>query len=277
MFSVSVFLHGCSSQQNLPSINYSESKNYDYGQVVWRDLVTPDPKLAADFYLRVFGWTSQQVGSKDHPYWLFKSNGKPVGGMYLLSEGKKGAGGEWVQYYSVNSLEDVIKSSKKAGGQMIIEPVDIPGRGNVALMSDPQKAYFALIKSSTGDPSVAEPLEFEFLWNELWSNDVEKSGDFYKSIFNSQLEVKKDDDRNYTIIMNNNKPSSGIIKNPVENVRSNWVQYVRVSDVKSIEQKARDAGAYILIPSDSTIRNGTVSVFTDPTGAPIAIQKWPIE
>ena len=76
---------------------------------------------------------------------------------------------------------------------------------------------------------------------------------------------------------NNGKLSSGIITNPVENVRSHWIQYVRVSDVKGTEQKAKNAGAKILIPADSTIRNGTVAVFVDPTGAPIAIQKWPIK
>ena len=269
--------YGCSSQPEFPSINYTSTKDYNYGQVVWRDLVTPDPKKAAQFYKDVFGWTSSQVGSEDNPYWIFKSNGKPVGGMYLMSDAKKNAGGEWVPYFSVSSLNDLINKSKAAGGNLIIKPIEQAGRGNVALLTDNESAYFAIIKSVNGDPTPAEPLEFQFLWNELWSNDMQKSADYYKSIFNSQIEEKTDDARDYLVIKNNNKSSSGIIKNPVENVRTHWIQYVRVTNPNDIEKKITDAGGKILITVDSTIRNGTVSVFADPTGAPIAIQKWPIE
>lgn len=277
IITVVLCISGCSSQPDFPSINYSSTKEYNYGQVVWRDLVTPNPKLAAEFYKKVFGWTSKQVGTEEQPYWIFKSNGKPVAGMYLMAETKKNAGGEWIPYFSVNSLNDFIIKSKSGGGSVDVKPIEIPGRGKVALLSDPQNAYFAIIKSSNGDPASKDPMDFEFLWTELWSNDVEKSSEYYKNIFNSQLESKKDDDRPYTVIMNNGNKSAGIIKNPVENVRNHWIQYIRVSDVGAIEQKAKDGGARILIPVDSTIRNGTVSVFIDPTGAPIAIQKWPIK
>ena len=268
---------GCSSQPEYPSINYSSTKEYNYGQVVWRDLVTPNPKLAAQFYKDVFGWTSSQVGTEDNPYWIFKSSGKPVGGMYLMTDAKKDAGGEWVPYFSVSSLNDLIARSKSAGGNVIVKQTELAGRGSVALLTDPQNAYFAIIKSLNGDPSTADPMEFQFLWNEQWANDMQKSADFYKTVFNYQLEEKKDDDREYILMKNNGKLSSGIITNPVENVRSHWIQYVRVSDVKGTEQKAKNAGAKILIPADSTIRNGTVAVFVDPTGAPIAVQKWPIK
>ena len=272
-----LFLPGCGSQPEYPSINYSSTKDYNYGQVVWRDLVTPDPKKAAQFYKEVFGWTSSQAGTDDNPYWIFKSNGKPVGGMYLMSDSKKNAGGEWIPYFSVSSLNDIITKSKTSGGNDIIKPTELSGRGSVALLTDNENAYFAIIKSANGDPATVDPLEFQFLWNELWSNDMQKSENFYKNIFNSQIENKKDDDRDYVIIKNNGKPSAGIIQNPAENVRTHWIQYVRVTDPNDIEKKIKNAGGTVLIPVDSTIRNGSVSVFADPTGAPIAIQKWPIK
>lgn len=272
-----ITMTGCSSQPEYPSINYSSSKSYEYGQVVWRDLVSPEPETSAKFYKNVFGWTSKQTGTEDEPYWLFRLNGKPVAGMYRMRENNKFAGGEWLAYFSVNSPEDVISRSKSNGGNLVIKQTDIPGRGKIALLSDPAGAYFALIKSSNGDPEINRSSEFNFLWSELWSNDMLKSADFYKTIFNAQVKNQKDDDRDYTVIINNSKPAFGIIKNPVENVRSHYIQYILVTDVKGIEKKALDAGAKIIIPADSSIRNGTVSVFADPTGAPVAIQKWPVE
>ncbi|HMS65610.1 MAG TPA: VOC family protein [Ignavibacteria bacterium] len=274
IFTFMLLVSGCGSQLEYPSINNSGTKSYNYGQVVWRDLVTPDPKLAADFYKKVFGWTSIQVGTEDQQYWIFKNNGKPVGGMFLMSDKKKDVGGEWIQYYSVNSVEDIANKCKTDGGTIAIKPFEMPGRGNVALISDPQKALFAVIKSSNGDPSTQTIPDNEFLWSELWSNDTDNSESFYKKIFNSTIVNKKDDERSYIVLENNGKPSSGIIKNPAEKIKTNWVQYIRVSNVSSVEQKAKDAGGRIIIPSDSSIRNGTVCVIVDPTGAPFAIQKW---
>jgi len=277
IFAIAVSMTGCGNQMEYPSINYTASKSHDFGQIVWRDLFTPDPKKAAEFYKNVFGWTSVKYGTGDEEYWMFKSNGKPVAGMYFMKDAKKNAGGEWLQYYSVPSLEDAVKKSKSAGGSVIIKPTDIPGRGMVALMTDPQNAYFAFIKSANGDPEESGYTDNAFMWNELWSNDMEKSSDFYQKVLNSQVESRTDDSRAYTVLKNNGKPSSGIIKNPVENVRTNWVQYIKVTDVKLIEDKVKNAGGHTLIPSDTAIRKGTVAVFTDPTGAPFAIQKWPIE
>ena len=194
-----------------------------------------------------------------------------------MSEEKKNAGGIWIPYFSVSSLEEFIKKARAGGSNLVVKPVELQGRGMVALLTDSQGAYFAIIKSSNGDPIPGEPQDMSFLWNELWSNDMQKSSDFYKTIFNSQLEDKMDQERPYVVIKNNGKLSSGIIKNPVENVASNWVQYIKVPDVKLTEGRVSNAGGKVIIPVDSTIRSGTVSVFLDPTGAAIAVQKWPIK
>lgn len=275
---VVIYLTGCSSKTvEFPSINYSGNKEYNSGQVVWRDLISPDPAKSIEFYKKVFGWTAVKSGTEEDPYWLFKLDGKPVAGMYQMKESGKKAGGEWVQYYSLSKQEDFVSKAKPLGAAQILKPVNIPGRGKVSLYTDPAGAYFALINSLNGDPNASEPKDFEFLWSELWSNDPDKSTVFYKDSFNFQTESKKDDNRDYIILKNNEKLVSGIIKNPAENVRDHWVQYVRVNDVREMEEKAKLAGAKILIPADVKIRKGTVSVFLDPTGAPIAVQKWPIE
>lgn len=270
-------LNSCSQKPEFPSINFSPSKVYNTGNVVWRDLISPDPKVSADFYKKVFGWTAVKSGTDEEPYWLFKSNGKPVAGMYQMKESRKNAGGEWLPYFSVKSQNDFVKKSDSYGASQILKPVDISGRGKVSVIKDPSDAYFALITSINGDPKTTEPAEFEFLWNELWSNNTEKSEDYYKKTFDFQSDTINDDQRKYIVLKFNDKPVSGIIKNPAENVRDHWVQYVKVSNVKDVEEKAKLAGAKVIIPSDVKIRKGTLSVIIDPTGAPVAIQKWPIE
>lgn len=263
-----------SSEYKYPPVSATPTKTYNYGHVVWRDLVTPDPKKAAEFYKKVFGWQVQDLSKDDVKYWIFKNNGKPVAGMYMMPKKKSDASGEWVCTISVPSVDNSASYTKSSGGSILIEPFEMNGRGKVTLLADPQKAPFALIHSSTGDPVLSEPLENEFLWSENWANNPEESVNFYKTLLNAQTEEIKDDNRDYTILENGGKKAEGIVKNPVENVRSHWMQYIRVSDVNLITQKAKDAGAEIILSPDSNIREGNVAIMLDPTGAVFSVQKW---
>ncbi|MDQ3021829.1 MAG: VOC family protein [Bacteroidota bacterium] len=220
----SFHLTGCGSGSNIkyPSITETATNEYRYGQVVWRDLVTPDPEKAAKFYKKVFGWQVQEVNSGDRQYWTFKNNGKPIGGMFLMSEAASKAGGEWVSSISVASVDNTANLSKANGGSIVIKHYDMIGRGRTALIYDPQKAPFILLHSSKGDPKQSEPEENGWLWTEDWSTNPDEAGKFYKTVFNSELENKMDDNREYTFIVNNGVRSAGIIKNPMENIRSSW-------------------------------------------------------
>lgn len=274
----SFLMFNCSgSQYKYPSISQTETKQYNYGHVVWRDLVTPDPKRAAEFYSKVFGWQVENYSKDDNQYWVFKNNGKPVAGMFQMSSARKGESGEWVGSISVPSVKTSADFITSKGGNIIMQPFEMNGRGTVALVRDPQESVFALIHSSKGDPVLSEAKDNEWLWSENWSNNQEGSANFYKTLLNAQTEDKKDDKRDYIIILNNGSKTEGIIKNPVKNVRSHWMQYIRVSDVNKITKLAKDAGATILLEPDPDVRKGTVAIIIDPSGAPFAIQKWPID
>jgi len=267
--------YGCSSSMKYPAVSDTQTRTYNPGQIVWRDLITPDPKKAADFYKKVFGWTSENTGSESDPYWIFKSNGKRVGGMIEMPDAKSNAGGEWISYVSVASVEQAASKTRTAGGSVLRDPVEMEGRGMVALLSDPQKAVFAVIKSNGGDPTVKEANNNEWLWSELWANNPETSGQFYGNLLGAKIDEKTIDERTYRIIDKDSRRCAGIIQHPVEDKRSHWLQYIRVSDIKTTLQNAKDEGATVLIEPDEKIRKGSVAVLLDPTGAPFAIQLWP--
>lgn len=276
---LTLILSGCGGSSNFkyPSITENATNQYRHGQIVWRDLVTPNPKKAAAFYQQVFGWQVQEINKDEQQYWLFKNNGKPIGGMYLMTEPRSGAGGEWVGSVSVASVDATANIAKAFGGSIEIKPFDMPGRGRTALIFDPQKAPLVLIHASGGDPPASDPQPNEWLWAENWANLADQSQNFYKSTFSSSVEEKMDDDRKYYILIHNGVKCAGIIKNPLENARSSWVQYIKVTDVKQTVQKAKEAGAKILLEPTESVRKGTVAILLDPTGAPVAIQEWPVK
>ncbi len=71
---------------------------------------------------------------------------------------------------------------------------------------------------------------------------------------------------------------AGLLQLPpeLEGVQPNWLPYVRVEDPAALAAKVLSLGGTVVIAPRAEIRNGTLAIVTDPTGAALALQKWPI-
>ena len=59
-----------------------------------------------------------------------------------------------------------------------------------------------------------------------------------------------------------------------EDVRAHWLPYVRVADPKPLADRVDDLGGFVLLPPLDEIRQGTVAIVIDPSGAAVALQQW---
>ena len=50
-----------------------------------------------------------------------------------------------------------------------------------------------------------------------------------------------------------------------------------MADAAAAAKKAEALGGRILLAPKPEVRNGTLAIVTDPSGAALALQKWPIE
>jgi predicted enzyme related to lactoylglutathione lyase len=106
--------------------------------VVHFEMPAEDKKRMADFYTKVFGWKTQQLGEDMGNYVVATTtdsdeNGRPKkpgainGGFFQKTDDKP------AQYPSVvtavDDIKEHIKSVEKAGGKVLGETVDIPGVG----------------------------------------------------------------------------------------------------------------------------------------------------
>jgi predicted enzyme related to lactoylglutathione lyase len=106
--------------------------------VVHFEMPAEDRKRMADFYTKVFGWKTQQLGEDMGNYVLATTtdsdeNGRPKkpsainGGFFQKTDDKP------AQYPSVViAVEDIrehLSNVEKSGGKVLGEPVDIPGVG----------------------------------------------------------------------------------------------------------------------------------------------------
>jgi predicted enzyme related to lactoylglutathione lyase len=112
--------------------------------VVHFEMPAEDRKRMADFYTRVFGWRTQQLGEEMGNYVLVtttdsdengpKKPGAINGGFFTKTNDMP------AQFPSVVIAVDDIKASmatvKQAGGKVLGEPMEIPGVGHYVSFFD---------------------------------------------------------------------------------------------------------------------------------------------
>jgi predicted enzyme related to lactoylglutathione lyase len=266
----------CNTGITFPPVSEEATGNHSMGQFVWHDYATSNPFIARQFYTEVFGWQYETLGSGDNAYYVIKNDGKAIGGIFKLAS-KYGSGSEWIASMSVNDVDAAIEYNTRNGGTTIFDKSTFKGRGETAMVQDPQGAIVAFLYADGGDPVITQARDVTFnswLWDELWTTDLEGSLDYYKGLAAYDTEEVEFSEVPYFLFKADNKNLSGAIGNPVEGARSAWMPYVKVKDVNETVEKAKAAGAHIMMEPNPKIRKGTVAVILDPTGGQITIQQW---
>jgi uncharacterized protein len=116
------------------------------GALCWTELTTTDTKAAETFYTQMFGWTPKHSApGSDMEYTEFSVGGTPsIGMMPKPKEMPAHIPSYWMPYFQVTSADSSASKAKELGGNVMIGPIDIPGTGRFAVVTDPQGAVFAV-------------------------------------------------------------------------------------------------------------------------------------
>lgn len=115
------------------------------GSLGWSELHAASGEKAFAFYSEIFGWTKHQA--------------MPMGdqGVYQTFGGPEAAFGGmmsghdplpmpyWLYYFAVENIDAAAERVKAAGGQVLLEPMEVPGGAFVINGQDPQGGLFALV------------------------------------------------------------------------------------------------------------------------------------
>ncbi len=232
------------------------------GRFVWLDLVTQDVERAKSFYGSLFGWTFRE-GDR---YTEVLHRGAPIAGIVAAESPERGS--EWLPSLSVADVDRASAAARASGGIVERGPLDAPGRGRLALVSDPEGALLLLLRASTGDPPESqEPSVGSWLWRELWTHDPEQAARFYTELVGYRVEAVDRGDRSYRVFKQGDALRAGIVEAPAE-VKPLWLPYVRVRDPGVVAARAALLGARVVT------HHQDAAILIDPTGAPIAVQVW---
>jgi predicted enzyme related to lactoylglutathione lyase len=251
------------------------------GKFVWHDLLTTDPAAVEKFYGGLFGWTFEAQAGRQNPYKVARLAGVPVGGIVDVSARKAEVPASiWLNYVSVPDVDKAAADVKGRNGKVLREPAEVGPYGRAAVVVDPQGALFGLARIARGDPPDDQAVpEGGFLWMEYIAEDVPGALAFYGGTFGYVSEKVDGGSANveYLALKTGGAPRAGLYERPWKELRSNWLPYVRVSDAAAAAKKAEALGGRVVLAPKPEVRNGTLAIVTDPSGAAVALQQWPIE
>lgn len=75
-------------------------------------------------------------------YQLFAQNGEAIGGMMTKTDAVPAP--FWLYYFNVDGIDAAKDRVAAGGGEILIDPTEVPGGGWIVQCLDPQGAMFAL-------------------------------------------------------------------------------------------------------------------------------------
>lgn len=118
---------------------------------VWHEVYAPDAQKTIDFYTKALGFGSEEMPRDDGPpYKMLTKNGQPICGVWGTKERPDMAEvkPQWATYLAVDDVDASLEKCKQNGATVIVEPMDIPKTGRMALIADPQGAQIWLFKDA---------------------------------------------------------------------------------------------------------------------------------
>ena len=113
-----------------------------------------------------------------------------------------------------------------------------------------------------------------FCWNELITDDPEKSGAFFVGLLGWGQKKMETQMGTYTVFTKDGKEVGGMMKLPApegcgcgcESFPPGWYAYIAVEDVDASAAKASELGGNVLMPPFDIPDVGRICAIADPTG-----------
>ena len=247
------------------------------GKVVWHDLITEDIDAARHFYSELFGWTFEDsTGPGGRDYMIARLGNIYVAGLVPVAPRGDGQRlSRWLPYLSVDDVDAAVERTEGAGGEVAVSARNV-SLGRVAAIVDRDGAVIGLARSNVGDPddrtTTAAP--GKPVWTELLSNDSASASAFYASVVGYQARSVSRRGGKYTLLTADGEDRAGILQNPNPEWHPAWLTYFGVSDPAAAARRAEVLGGRILLNASPELREGTMAVIADPSGAVLVLQKW---
>jgi predicted enzyme related to lactoylglutathione lyase len=252
----------------------AERTSYTEGTPSWVDLGTPDLEAAKRFYGDVFGWTYESGGPEAGHYTMALRNGLPVAALAPQQDPQIPP--RWTAYIASDDADRTAARIADAGGQVVVEPMDVMEHGRMAIAFDPSGAPFGVWqgRSHIGARRVNE--HGAVIWNELHTREGPRADEFYRAVFGYEPEQMGDGQTfDYSLYKVGGNMIGGRNQLGAEDsTPAGWLTYFAVDDPDVAVATATEGGASVLTPAHDS-DYGRMAVLRDPWGAVFAVIQAP--
>ena len=111
--------------------------------LAWNELQTHDLNPAREFYAAVFDWTYEVDANE---YVVCKAWDRVQAGMMKIEEEMSDIPPNWTNYFLVSDIDAAAARVTELGGEVHVPPMIAGDIGKLAIIQDPQGAFFSIIE-----------------------------------------------------------------------------------------------------------------------------------
>jgi uncharacterized protein len=240
---------------------------YAPGTFCWSDLTTTDQTVAKAFYGELFGWEARDMPVGDGVvYSMMLLDGKRVAAISPQPQQQLDAGvpPTWNSYISVADADAIVERAKELGGSAHAPAFDVMDAGRMAVLQDPQGAYFPIWQPNLNHGAELVTQVGALVWNELATTDMDAATSFYGELFGWTF-TPFEQAVPYSVITNHGRSNGGIVV-PEDPVPPCWLPYFGVEDLDASSAAVdRLGGRKHLGPIELPMAH--IALVADPQGA----------
>jgi predicted enzyme related to lactoylglutathione lyase len=244
--------------------------------ISWVDLSTPDPAAAQAFYGGLFGWQFDDVRHEGELiYHNAHIDGYRVAGLGR-QDAEMAAGGVpalWTTYINHEDAAAVAAKAQRAGGTVLVPPMQVMDQGHMAVIVDPSGAVFGVWQPLAHIGAQLVNMPNTLVWNELQTPAIGAARDFYGEVFGWEYEV---DGNGYVLARVNGREQAGMMALDPSwgDVPPNWLLYFLVSDAAAAAARAQELGGSVSVPVTEAPGVGRFAILSDPQGAVFSVIEY---
>jgi predicted enzyme related to lactoylglutathione lyase len=243
------------------------------GTPCWVDLMTTDAEAARAFYAGLFGWELAVGPAETGFYALASVDGHEVCGIGTAMNPDQPPA--WTTYFAAGDVDATTDNIVRAGGTILVPPMDVMEFGRQVIAQDPTGAAFGVWQANKhiGYTIANEPNTLT--WNELLSREYSAALEFYAAVFSYSFTDLSADGFDYSTAEVSGSTVAGIGMMPPNapaELPAHWRAYFAVEDTDAALAKAVALGAQVTVDvHDSPY--GRWGTLADPQGAQFSVIK----
>ncbi|MFI8951616.1 VOC family protein [Streptomyces sp. NPDC053750] len=242
------------------------------GAPCWADAMFGDLEGAKRFYGDVLGWTFGESSSEYGNYTQCYADGKAVAAVVPPIPGQEDQA-QWCLYFASRDAAATAERIREAGGEVVMEPMEVGDFGTMCLARDPSGVVFGVWQGGTheGFEAMAEP--GAYCWAEVFTREPEKSDAFFPAVFSYSAKQMEDDSVDFRLFDLGESPVLGRMAMTEEfppEVPPYINVYFTVPDCDAAVARATELGGIVRFgPMDTPF--GRFAALSDPQGASFSV------